>query len=128
MFSIAAFSALGGAVVGALSVAVTTFITQRSETRRRMSDNLFRAATVVWMRKIKHAEAHGGAVHPLSDFIVDFMSLTSVIEVLERDGVSSDEKLIAAMRAQDKRFEKITQYRRESLKAPTAKCHASPPA
>jgi len=109
---ITALAALGGALVGAFASFAGMYLAQRQETKRALRRELFSAATTVWGRKYEHTRERGGALLPLEDFILDFMSLEGLIE---RYRTLSDEELLEFLSKRDSRFQKIVEYRKKEL-------------
>ena len=112
---VAALSALGGALVGALTSFAGIYLTQRQETARALRRELFSAATALWNRKYEYSRENGIPLLPLDDYLIDYLSLQGIIENSER---LSDEELLDLIRKREARFKKISDYRFDSVSHP----------
>ena len=68
---IAAFCGLGGVLVGALASSLTTYIVQRQETKRKLTDTLIQAAVTNWCKAQERAKEMKLPLQPLDVFIIN---------------------------------------------------------
>lgn len=96
---IAAICGLAGAVIGATSVAIVTYITQRQETRRRLISSLVAAGLEQWKEyfsayKSEHRQ-QGSILYPPEVYIFHIAQFAPLIE---RAGTLSDAQLAKEIR------------------------------
>lgn len=114
-------AALGGAVVGALSTLLVTWINNRSAERRHVKELVFTAATENWKKTIEVAAEQPGkhAIAPLDDFIVGLIATAdlffgrrvtkaNVQELLEEADILSE-------KINEWRFKKLRQARESGM-------------
>lgn len=101
---IAAFCGLGGVLVGALASSLTTYIVQRQETKRKLTDMLIQAAVTNWCKAQESAKEMKLPLPPLDVFIINLVQLT---DILEKRQHLSDTELISLMTENLERTETI---------------------
>lgn len=101
---IAALCGLGGVLVGARASSLTTYIVQRQETKRKLTDTLIQAAVTNWCKAQERAKEMKLPLQPLDVFIINLVQLT---DILEKRQHLSDTELISLMTENLERTETI---------------------
>lgn len=101
---IAAFCGLGGVLVGALASFLATYIVQRQETKRKLTDTLIQAAVTNWCKTQESAKEMKLPLPPLDVFIINLVQLT---DILEKRQHLPDTELISLMAENLERTETI---------------------
>lgn len=117
---LAAFSALGGAIIGALASFSSVYFTQRQEAKRALRRELINAALAHWNKRLEHsAKFTGEPVAPAQDFIIDFLYLERLIS----KGISdaSVPEIIAELGRQQALYTAIINYRNKEIRR-TGQC------
>lgn len=106
---IAAICGLAGAVIGAMSVAIVTYITQRQETRRRLVSSLVAAGLEQWKEYFAaYKSGHirqGSALYPPEVYIFHIAQFASLVE---KAGSISDAELAKEIRSYFAKINLIT--------------------
>ena len=85
----ATIAALLGSFIGSVSTIAVTWIIQRQETRRRITDSLINAGMKQWEKAFYIIKERGGAIQPPEQYILTLAQYAKVIP--ELDSLSEDD-------------------------------------